>query len=328
MKSIYILAAVMLVFSGSVLTDDEEDRNSELELELEAIDLIQHPDSRFDSETALELMDKLCGQVGNEMEGIVSGALNVGTGEFKTWAEYTATEGLNPNEAFYFATGEWHTFRGECMLRPQSIWWEHSYKSYGSWGSNLSNRRSNRRSPVKVRFAGFTTRTSMSSWVAKCENQNVDAMVKLFRKMPGIPKEIITVWDGLERKYEEVRTVVGATYLSPGETGRVVGTTIVRVVHAVQVFRVDEWYWYYDNQDRGFDTTWERLGLSWKQVYTDLAFVEARGLCQQFPKDRTHVRGARTSHDPCVNLDNKEIESLDEPVSPAGLEAAITRVEL
>ena len=150
-------------------------------------------------------MDKLCGQVGDEMQGIVSGALNVDTGEFKTWAEYTATEGQNPNQAFYFATGPWQTFRGECMLRPQSTWWEHGHKSFGDWAENKSNRRWYRRSHIDVRFAGFTTSTSMPSWREKCENPNVDAMATLFRTMPGIPDDLITVWDGLERKYEETR---------------------------------------------------------------------------------------------------------------------------
>ena len=54
-------------------------------------------------------------------------------------------------------------------------------------------------------FAGFTTETSMPSWAKKFENQNVDAMATLFRMMPGIPDDLITVWDGLERKYEETR---------------------------------------------------------------------------------------------------------------------------
>ena len=129
MKSIYILAAIILVFSVSVLTDD---RNAVTALGLEAIDLRQHP---VDAERAFELMDKLCGQVGNGMQGIVSGALNVDTGEFKTWAEYTATEGRNPNREFYFATGPWQTFYGECMLRPQSTWWEHGPKSFGDVGN-------------------------------------------------------------------------------------------------------------------------------------------------------------------------------------------------
>ena len=137
MKSIYILAAIILVFSVSVLTadDDTEVRNAETALGLQAIDLGQHPDLLLTAEMAFELMDKLCGQVGDSMQGIVSGALNVDTGEFKTWAEYTATEGRNPNQDFYFATGPWQTFHGECMLRPQSTWWERGHKSFGDWAN-------------------------------------------------------------------------------------------------------------------------------------------------------------------------------------------------
>ena len=67
------------------------------------------------------------------MQGMVSGALNVDTGEFKTWAEYTARRGeFEPR--LLFATGPWQTFYGECMLRPQSTWWEHGHKSFGELG--------------------------------------------------------------------------------------------------------------------------------------------------------------------------------------------------
>ena len=172
MKSIYIrLAAIILVFSYSVLTadDDTVDRNAETDLGLQAIDLIWEPGIRFGHERAFELMDKLCGQVGGAMRGRVAGALNVDTGEFKTWAEYSATEGQNPNQVFGFAIGPWQTFYGECMLKPQSTWWERSHESYGEWGYKLSNRRTNRASPINVRFAGFTTKTSMPSWRAKCD---------------------------------------------------------------------------------------------------------------------------------------------------------------
>jgi hypothetical protein len=329
MKSIYILAAIILVFSDSVLTDDMADRNSETELGLQAIDLIQHPDMLFDAETAFELMDKLCGQVVDGMQGIVSGALNVDTGEFKTWAEYTATEGQNPNQGFYFATERWATFRGECMLRPHSTWWEHGPKSFGTWVENTATRRDNRRSRINVRFEGFTTSTSMPSWATKCKNPNVDAMVTLFRTMPGIPDNLITVWDGLDRKYEDNRMTLVSIRLSPGEEGRAIATTALRVVHAVQVFRVDEWYWHYNDLDRGFATSWQKLGLGWKYVYSDLAFVEARGLSQLFPRDRSHVRGSRPINpDTCVNLDNRDIVSLDRVGNAVLVEAAIDRSEL
>ena len=73
--------------------------------------------------------------------------------------------------------------------------------------------------------------------------------------------------------------------LNPGQKGRIVGTTALRVVHAVQVFRVDGWFWLND-EERGVATTWRNLGPAWKYVYTGRAFVEARGLCRQFPTDR------------------------------------------
>ena len=243
MKSIYILAAIILVSSYSVVTadDDTVDRNAETDLGLQAIDLIWEPGIRFGPQRAFELMDKLCGQVGDAMRGSVAGALNVDTGEFKTWDEYAETEGLNQTQAFGFATGPWQTFSGECMLKPQSTWWERSHKSYGAWGENTSNKRGSRPSPINVRFAGFTTSTSMPSWGAKC--QNVDAMATLFRTMPGLPTDLVGVWDGLERRYEETIPMTPSLMLDPRTKGRIVGTTALRVVHAVQVFRVDGWFW-------------------------------------------------------------------------------------
>ena len=264
------------------------------------------------------------------MGGFVSGALNVDTGEFKTWAEYTASEGQNPNEGHYFATGPWQTFRGECMLRPQLTWWEHGPKSFGDWATNISNRRVSKRSTVDVFFAGFTTKTSMPSWRAKCENPNVDAMATLFRTMPGIPHIIIGVWDGLERRrYEERMQVVRSLYLDQGQTGRIVGTTNLRVVRAVQVFRVDAWYWYSNNQDRGFATTWQGIGPGWKYVYADGAFVEGRGLSQMFPTDWPRVGRPLIQRDACVNLENKEVKDLPAgPVSTVSVVSVISRVEL
>jgi len=327
MKSIYILTAILLVFSNSVLTADDDtkevERHAEQALGLEAIDIILDTGVPFDAQTAFQLMDKLCRQVGN-MKGIVSGALNIDTGEFKTWAEYTAAEGLNPNSAYHYATGPWQTFRGECMLRPQLTWWEHGHRSFGRWAENTGKRASSRDSPIKVHFAGFTTRTSMPSWVTKCENSNVDAMATLFRFMPGIPDDITKVWDGLERRAEEKRRLKPTLYLKPGERGRVIGTTNLRVVRAVQVFRVDEWYRYSDNRDRGFATTWRRLGPAWKYVYTDRAFVEARGLCHMFPSDTPALR---TPVDPCLNLENKEVEKIDSD-DDVSADLEIYRVEL
>jgi hypothetical protein len=104
----------------------------------------------------------------------------------------------------------------------------------------------------------------------------------------------------------------------------------LRVVHAVQVFRVEEWYWHYDDGDKGIATSWQNLGLGWTHVYTDLAFVEARGLSQLFPTDKRKRHGPPlTNVDPCVNVENREIQSaMDLPRNNVPVEAAISRSEL
>ena len=288
MKSIYILAASILVFSDSVLTADDhtedgmpkQTSNSRPSISsgiLAYASVLKGHSSSWTNSVA---------RLGMQCSGRVSGALNVDTGEFKTWDEYTATEGQNSNRDFYFAIGPWQTFYGECMLKPQSTWWEHSHRSFGTWGKNvLKSAGASRVSHINVRFAGFTTSTSMHSWGAKCKNPNVDAMAALFRTMPGIPNDLISVWDGLQRRYKERKKMMRKVMLDPGQRGRVVGTTVLRVVRAVQVFRVDGWYWFND-QEHGSATTWRKLGPAWGHVYTSRAFVEARGLSQQFPPER------------------------------------------
>ena len=153
-------------------------------------------------------------------------------------------------------------------------------------------------------------------------------MVTLFRTMPGIPGDLITIWDGLERKYEEKRRFRVFIPLDPGESGRAVATTALRVVHAVQVFQVGGWYWCND-QEHGSATTWRGLGPAWEHVYSDFAFVEARALSQMFPPDRGTMRGRVPMYsDPCVNLENKEIVRLNQVGNPEVAEAAISRSEL
>ena len=69
-------------------------------------------------------------------------------------------------------------------------------------------------------------------------------------------------------------------------------------------------YWR-NNGDCGIATTWRGLGPAWKYVYTIPAFVDARGLSQQFPTDMSHKPGrALKNVDPCVNLENKEVVTM------------------
>jgi len=230
------------------------------------------------------------------------------------WKEYVDTVGQNQNYRDYLATEYWSTFYGECLLKPQSTWWEHSYTSFGSWQSNSQAKSQSRWSKVEVRFAGFEATTTMSSWREKCKD--VDAMADLFRRMPGIPETIKTVWQGLDRTAEETRTMERSIHLQPGYKGRRVATTIVRVVHAVQVFKVSGWYWHLDDNIHGSALTWENLP-EWKEVYADRAYVEGRGICQQMPDVLVDGDGNRVRpppgpiaavRDPCVNLNNKEVE--------------------
>jgi hypothetical protein len=319
MKSIYTLAAILLVFLESVLTDDNN-RQGVTDLGLQGNNLGQLPNGLLNAQRAFWLIDKLCGQKGDGIHtgpSTVSGAFNVVTGEFMAWYDYIETVGQNQNYEDYLATGEWNTFYGECSLQPRWMWWEHSYKSYGKWAENKKYTTGSRKASVDVRFAGFTATTTMSSWFVKCNN--VDEMANEFRWMPALPQEEKTIWQGLDRRYEQTIKMERSIYLRGREKGRIVATTVVRVVHAVQVFQVSKWYWHFANDLHGSASSWMDLGPEWERVYADLAYVEGRGICQQVPSVLRqggasgvgpigHVvdRDGIAVHDPCANLEYTE----------------------
>jgi hypothetical protein len=308
MKSIYTLAATLLVFPESVVTDDNI-RKGVTDLGLQAMNLSQVPYGLLNAQTAFHLIDKLCGQNGDGIHtgtSTVSGAFNVDTGQFMAWHDYVpyvkTVLGQNLNYDDYLAMGGWNTFYGECSLQPQSTWWERSYMSTGGWATNFQNNPSVRKVLVDVRFEGFAATCTMASWHAKCNN--VDTIADEFRRI--VPEDMKTAWTGLDRRYEQTIRMRRSVYLYPEQRARVVATTVVRVVHAVQVFRVSNWYWHYEDGAHGSASSWLGLGPEWEQVYADLAFVEGRGICQQGPSvGRVHSTGQA---DPCVNMDYVEYD--------------------
>jgi hypothetical protein len=306
MKQFHTLAVLLLVFPNFGLTQPQK-RLYEKSLTLEAKNLVELPDELLDIGKAFTLIDTLCSQEVEGLDGFhpgtVSGAYNMDTGEFMEWNEYVETVGRDASPDYYLATGWWHTFWGTCSLKPESYWDEHSYTSLGSWGANTGLERGSRRSYIDVRFAGFTATTTTDSWRERCEN--VDEMAETFRAMPEVPEAEKTIWKGLDRRVEQTKTFLRFVGMKPGYRGRARATTKVRVVHAKVVFHIGEWYWNYNDEIYGSANTWQRMGGQWDNVYADLAYVEARGLVEQMPGDPNDP-----DRETCANMDtvNNQVE--------------------
>ena len=152
------------------------------------------------------IIDDICGQVpeGSDPGFEISGAYNMGTGDFMRWEQYMSGVGQNGNAEFYWASGPWHTFKGTCSLKPVSSWAENSYTSEGQWAYNTGDSdTASRVSRVEIRLPGFSAETLISSWRSRCEN--VDQMAETFRAMPELPQDLKNIWKGLDLRQESIQ---------------------------------------------------------------------------------------------------------------------------
>ena len=299
MKQLYTVAAILLLFPNPGLT---QERFFEVSLYIQAMDLVDSPDRRLDTETAFTLIEGMCGQIpeGAPPGFEASGAYNMETRRFMVWDEYIRTVGKFGNPGFFWAVGPWHTFVGTCSLKPESAWVEHSYRSEGRWVRNGAKRpKAGRDSRIDMRLPGFSAETSMSSWRSRCEN--VDQMAETFRAMPELT-DVTPLWKGLDLREESVHDVRKSIQVPFRHEGQAVATTCVLVVKAHPVLNVEGWYWYYEPGRSGITTGWQGMGELWNNVYTDSAWVKARGLAQQRPVDPRELDTPDWWY--CVNMEN------------------------
>jgi hypothetical protein len=307
MKQLHTVAAVLLLFPNLGLT---QNRMYETFYNIQAMDLAKSPGplsvGLIGAETAYMFIDEICGQVpeGSDPEFTISGAYNMGTGDFMTWEEYI-TSGVwqNGNAAFYWASGPWHTFKGTCSLKPASAWAENSYTSEGRWARNMgSSGAPSRTSRVEIRLPGFSAETLMFSWHSRCEN--VDQMADTFRAMPGLSEDLKSIWKGLQLGFrqESVKVYPKSIEVPFGHEGQTVATTMVIVVQAHLVLNVKEWYWYYEPEMSGIATGWQGMGGPWDYVYSKHAWVRAKGLAQQTPVSPIEPIRPRPDWWYCVNM--------------------------
>jgi len=306
MKQLHTIAAVLLLFPNLGLT---QDRMYETIYNIQEMDLANSPapqsEGLMGAGAAFMFIDEICAQVpeGSRPGYIISGAYNMGTGDFMTWEQYMSGVGQNGNVLFYWASGPWHTFRGTCSLKPASAWAENSYTSEGLWAYNTAgDHHPSRVSPVNIRLPGFSAETLMSSWRSRCEN--VDQMAETFRAMP-LSQDLKNIWKGLDLRQESIQVYSKSIQVPFGYEGQTVASTQVLVVQAHLVLNVEKWYWYYQAEMSGVATGWQGMGGPWKNVYSKVAWVRAKGLAQQTPVNPLDLR-QKPNWWHCVNF-NTEI---------------------
>ena len=236
-------------------------------------------------------MDRICGQkpdkpIENEVKGAmynhVRGAYNSETGDYMRWKKYMETVGANGNPDYGWATpGPWRTFSGVCFLGPWSTWTQHGPTSQGTREHNRGEWTAIQRSIITVQIPGFTAKTSMHSWYSRCQNGRL--MADIFQRLPRIPLRVLSTWVSLQRWKARSRRRYAAVSVPSGFYGSAFTTTMLRIVHAKMVMKIEKWNECYDDGSCGSATGWLGMGGEWDYVYAPHAYVEGSGIVQQMP---------------------------------------------
>jgi hypothetical protein len=296
-------AVALVIFTAFVRVDTQQTFGIPSYFPFNARDILDTPYGFLNNEAvALDLMDRLCSQPFIQRSGdlgTVFGALNLDTGEFKTWAQYLESEGRNDNVFSNFANGPWNTFWGICSLKAKSTSLELGPVSCGEWEENVNPPRGRAtkqflKSAINVVIPGFTAISRMPSWQARCNNPQF--MADEFKRLLSaenrinqlVGDQIVTPWLALDKVQPETPYRLKDIRVTSGKKGRAVATTALRVVHAVQTFEVGGWYWHYSDHQYGHGSgdTWMDLGPDfgdWKTVFTRRGSVKGRGPTQQLP---------------------------------------------
>jgi hypothetical protein len=259
--------------------------------DLAAQDLI--PSLRDDQ--ANDLIDRLCGQV--DGNGAVSGAINIQTGDFMTWAEYRAGPGNDGNPDYNYAVGQWETFWGSCSLAALSTWSQNGPITTGNlefnvrWDNALAVART---LPINIYLPGFHCRMTLPSLYPRIASP-FDCAVE-FGELPGLPEWVTTPlqWWGYTRTqdtYLSLDDPPGGLIIPPCHSADCTATTAMRVVRAVRVFHVHQYSW---NNARGISAnvdSWQDWGREdhWDFIYSSAGYIDGLGLTLMRPGDYGYV---------------------------------------
>jgi hypothetical protein len=303
-----VIGVIMLAMTGLV----DSQAGSFLKFDLAAQDLITS--LTLTEGQANELMDRLCGQRqgAGAVSGSapVSGAINIRTGVFMTWAEYLAGPGQVGNPAYYHAVDEWETFWGTCSLAAESTWFQNGPTSIGNvalnvrWDNALAVERM---VPLNIYLPAFHCRTTLPSLFPRIAS-HLDCAVE-FGGLTGLPEWVTTPlrWWGFNRMQD--------AYLSPDPQPHMVippcqlavctATTSLRVVRAVLVFHVRQYSWNNARSSANVDS-WRDWGrgdqVHWDFIYSSGGYIDGLGLTLMRPGDGGYTN-VQCNHNPLADVD-------------------------
>jgi hypothetical protein len=211
-----------------------------------------------------DMLFELCGQeLGSD--GIVSGAVDVGTGEFKTWGDYKDTTG--PNGQFV-PTGAWETFEGVCSVQPVTEWFTN--------GPEISVTIPVDNNGTYPATNTFTTEyaTTYTLTVQKGRTHTITGAAGLngFQQYANaIAVNAVGTWSWLNTN-TTIETVVDT--IAPCSQGWMTFIPQFRTVLVVPVFNVTSYCWDHrtiggwSDGTTGCLDTWRGFGYNYQQIYS------------------------------------------------------------
>jgi hypothetical protein len=273
-----VLAAI-LALTGLVSAPDTERRL----LQFFDNSVIRNLDeSEMGPEKALALIDALCNQTvdGN---GQVSGAVNLDTWDFLTWAQYRNGPGQDQDlNHWYAAHGDWATFQGACFYQQYETWNQNSITSESTHYKNKKQTGQARSGYIDVDIPGFSAETNLPSRVVPMSNRY--QAVHIFKNLYGLPEEIKNMWVGLSNDFIQPRKIRKnvSRYVPACCQVWWTATTVERYVRVQWVFSVDGFYYNF-NGNSGAVESWLGRGSEWKFVTSSGAWIDGHGVTKQDP---------------------------------------------
>jgi hypothetical protein len=246
--------------------------------ELDAANL----DLSIGADAALSLISYLCSQPQDGIHGdrVVSGAYNIVTHDFLTWADYRSTVGAdNDINTFYAAKHPWETFWGKCTGKPQYAWFERGPTTFGLPYRNLQNSDGTRHVKIAVDIPAFAGYTTIRPWEPDAKSPE---LMKIFFTNLGLPADMIWGWTGLQRMELAVEECSLSLRFLRRTEKQLMASTVFQTVRAVPVFQVHQYNWNREDS-QGTADSWRDLGDAWKSVYSSSGYIEGKGIHVQLP---------------------------------------------
>jgi hypothetical protein len=238
-------------------------------------------------EKALSLIDKLCSQE-KDAENMVSGAVNILSGDFLNWTDYRKGPGQYYDINHYYAAHTpWETFKGTCFFHQYATWYKDGVTSEGTHRENTEPKYQTRHLPINVEIPGFTAETSIPSQMGPVQDRLT--ALNIFRNLRGLPEKILMLWIGFTIWTEPQMRYHNLAKTVPGCSDNwLTATTVERFVRVRWVFKVDHFNFDYSTGGDSVDS-WEGRGSGWKYVTSSSAWIDGHGIAKQTPDDLSYI---------------------------------------